>query len=251
MSTGTATLSNPQPEPLSQVGRVVNTFFAPSKTFTDIRRSASWWLPFVLGAVISSAFMFMAVRKLGVDTLAQTQLNNLPKLSARLDQGPPEQKNQVMQSFRNGAKRAPYTTPIFQFVVQLIVAGVLLGTFNFAVGAALSYKQVLAVVMYSGLIGALKYVIAGIVLLAGANPEGFNIQNPLASNLSFLMDPASGFMYWFGMFIDLFAIWMLVLSAIGFSILSPKVKRSTALLVVFGWYVVFGLAMSALGSMFA
>ena len=33
---------------LSQVERVVDTFVAPSKTFTDILRSTSWWLPFLL-----------------------------------------------------------------------------------------------------------------------------------------------------------------------------------------------------------
>jgi hypothetical protein len=31
---------------LSQVERVVDTFVASSKTFTDILRSTSWWLPF-------------------------------------------------------------------------------------------------------------------------------------------------------------------------------------------------------------
>lgn len=39
--------------PLSEPARVLNTFFAPSKTFTDLRRSASWWLPFLITAVVS------------------------------------------------------------------------------------------------------------------------------------------------------------------------------------------------------
>ena len=33
---------------LSQVERVVDTFVAPSKTFADILRSTSWWLPFLI-----------------------------------------------------------------------------------------------------------------------------------------------------------------------------------------------------------
>ena len=41
-----------QPEastkPLSQAERVVDTFIAPSKTFTDILRSSSWWLPWLI-----------------------------------------------------------------------------------------------------------------------------------------------------------------------------------------------------------
>jgi hypothetical protein len=38
---------------LSQVERVVDTFIAPTKTFTDILRSTSWWLPFLLAVVVS------------------------------------------------------------------------------------------------------------------------------------------------------------------------------------------------------
>ena len=38
----------PEAAPLSQGARIVDTFIAPSKTFTDLRRSAQWWLPFLL-----------------------------------------------------------------------------------------------------------------------------------------------------------------------------------------------------------
>ena len=45
-------------QPLSQVERVVDTFIAPTKTFTDILRSTSWWLPFVIGTVVAYALTF-------------------------------------------------------------------------------------------------------------------------------------------------------------------------------------------------
>ena len=45
-------------------------------------------------------------------------------------------------------------------------------------------------------------------------------------------------------------IWTLVLTAIGFSSVS-KVKRSTALLIVFGWYLIFVLASTGLGAAFS
>ena len=32
----------PEAAPLSEPARIVNTFIAPSKTFTDLRRSAAW-----------------------------------------------------------------------------------------------------------------------------------------------------------------------------------------------------------------
>ena len=38
---------------LSQMERVVDTFVAPKKTFTDILRSTSWWLPFLLMVLVT------------------------------------------------------------------------------------------------------------------------------------------------------------------------------------------------------
>ena len=43
----------PETAPLSEGARIVNTFIAPSKTFTDLRRSASWWAPWILIAVFA------------------------------------------------------------------------------------------------------------------------------------------------------------------------------------------------------
>ncbi|MGC2741826.1 MAG: hypothetical protein WA672_01470, partial [Candidatus Angelobacter sp.] len=57
------------PEPggpgLSEPQRLVNTFIAPSKTFTDIRRNASWWVPFLLISIFSISFFVMIDKKVG------------------------------------------------------------------------------------------------------------------------------------------------------------------------------------------
>jgi hypothetical protein len=48
--------------------------------------------------------------------------------------------------------------------------------------------------------------------------------------------------------IDIFVIWTLVLTAIGFTCVS-KVKRGTALAIVFGWYVAFMVLIVGLTSL--
>ena len=51
------TVANAQSSiPLSQMERVIDTFVAPSKTFHDILRSASWWLPWLLGVLVTLGF---------------------------------------------------------------------------------------------------------------------------------------------------------------------------------------------------
>jgi hypothetical protein len=54
-----------QPAPLSEGQRLLDTFIAPSKTFTDLRRSAAWWAPFLISVVISVLFVGVVDHKIG------------------------------------------------------------------------------------------------------------------------------------------------------------------------------------------
>src|SRR2546428_262517 len=63
----------PVPEaapPLSQGQRIINTFIAPSKTFADLRRSASWWLPFLLMSLCSLLYVYVVDQKIGFRKVA-------------------------------------------------------------------------------------------------------------------------------------------------------------------------------------
>jgi hypothetical protein len=54
---------------LGQVERVVDTFVAPTKTFMDILRDSSWWLPFLLSSVLGLLFAYVILNKVGLPTL--------------------------------------------------------------------------------------------------------------------------------------------------------------------------------------
>ena len=54
-------------KPLTEVERLVDTFVAPSKTFTDIRRNASWWVPWLLMSIFGLAMVFVVDKKLWID----------------------------------------------------------------------------------------------------------------------------------------------------------------------------------------
>ncbi len=65
---------------LSQVERVVDTFIAPSKTFTDILRSTSWWLPFLLLVVVSlGATRLWSISRSDSSSVAENQIHQNPK----------------------------------------------------------------------------------------------------------------------------------------------------------------------------
>jgi len=239
----------PEGKALSEGERVIDTFIAPSKTFTDIRRSASWWLPFVLMVISSFALVFVVDKKLGMEKVVENQMALSPKQAEKLDQLPPDQRAAQMQTIVKFNRVVAYIYPVVLLVVAAIIAAVLLGTFNFGFGAELTFNQCLAVTMYSWLPGILKALIAILAVSIGG-AEGFTFQNPVASNLGALVDPSSRFLYSVATSFDVFTIWVLVLAGIGYSCLT-KVKRGTCMAVVFGWWLVVVLGGAGIAAIFA
>jgi len=231
----------PEPAPLSEGARIVDTFIAPSKTFTDLRRSASWWAPFLLLSVISLAFFYVVDQKIGYRKVAENQNQVSPKATRQLEQLTPEQRSQAIARQAVGIRYFLYGYPGVILLWNLIIAAILFGTFKFAAGAGVKFKTAYAVVTYASLPLLLKTVLAMISVAAGADPDSFNLQNPVATNPGYFLSPGnSPFLYSLGTALDVFMIWTLIVTAIGFSCVS-KAKRSTAMMIVFGWYVVFTL----------
>ena len=239
------------PPPLSQGQRIINTFIAPSKTFADLRRDASWWLAFVLMSLVSLLFVYVVDQKIGFRKVAENQLQMSPKGAARMEQLPPEDRNRQMQQQATVFRYFSYGYPGVILIWNLLIAAILFATFKFAAGADVKFKVALAIVMYASLPLIIKSLLAMLSVGAGASADSFTFQNPIASNPGYFINPAdSRWLYSLGTALDIFMIWTLALTAIGFSSVS-KVKRSSALLIVFGWYVFFVLASTGLGAAFS
>ena len=233
-----ATAAVPEVKPLSEGERILDTFIAPSKTFTDLRRSASWWAPFLLTVVVSTLFVYTVGQKIGFRKVAENQLQMSPKQSAQMDTLAPEEREQQMQKRATATKIISYVVPVFILFIWLIIAAVLFGTFKFAA-------------VFAGLPQLLKSLLAMLSVVAGMSPESFSFQNPIATNPGYFMNPAGNvFLFSLASSIDIFMIWTLVLTAIGFTCVS-KVKSGTAYAIVFGWWAVFTLAGAAIGAAFS
>ena len=236
-------------KPLSEMERVVDTFIAPSKTFSDLRRSANWFVPWLLLAIASVALVVVVDQKLGMVKVVENQLAMQPRQAAQLEKLSPEQRASQMQTIIRFNRVIAYAYPVVIVIVLAIIAAVLLGSFNFGFGAELTFSQCLAVCMYASLPGILKVLIAILAIAVGGG-EAFTFQNPVASNLSGLVDPSSHFLYSIASSIDVFTIWTLALSGIGFSCLT-KLKRGSCMAVVFGWWLVAVLVGAGIGAAFS
>lgn len=247
--------ASPAPTPetptLSEGARIVNTFIAPSKTFTDLRRNASWWAPFLLMVIVSTVFVYTVGEKVGFRKVADNQLQMSPKQSAQLDNLPADQREKQMEQRTTGTRIVSYAFPAIALIIWLVIAAVLFATFKFAAGADITFKVALAIVVYAGLPGLLKTLLATLSVVAGMSPDSFSFQNPVATNPGYFMNPSENvFLYSIASSLDIFLIWTLVLTAIGFTCVS-KVKRGTSFAIVFGWWAVFTLAGAALGAAFS
>ena len=239
--------------PLSESQRIINTFVAPRKTFTDIRRSARWLVPFLLMSAFSLAFSFTVARQIGWEQIQETQIRIGPESRReQLEKLPPDQKAQQLRIGLTITKAIAYGFPLFILIWNLIVALVLWGTFSFGAGAGVRFHQSMAIVTYASLPSIVKTVLAMIVVLAGVDPENYLIQNPIGTNLGYYLNIAETprFFYSLATSIDAITIWMLWLTAIGFTCVT-RVKKGTAFGLVFGWFAVVTLIGAALAAMFA
>lgn len=247
----TSPAAPPEQTPLSEGQRLLNTFFAPSKTFTDLRRSASWWAPFLITALVSLLFVYVVDQKVGFEKVVENQLRTQPKQAERMERLPADQRAKQMERQVTITKIFSYAYTVFILGWYALVAAILLASFKFGAGADIQFKTIFALVIYAGLPGLLKALLAIVSLLAGVNTDSFTFQNPAATNPGYFIDAASSpALHAFLTSLDVFTIWTLVLAAIGVTCIS-KVKRGTAFGVVFGWFLVLVLIGVGLAAAFS
>jgi Yip1 domain len=224
--------------PLSQGQRVVDTFIAPSKTFTDIVRNSSWWLPFLIGVVVTLAFGFAVQQKIGWDKTYENILRQSPSQMARIDQMPAEQQAKAKQMGAAFTKGIFWATPVFAVIVALICAGVLLGTINFGFGGRAKFGQMLAVWFYGTLPWAIQGLLGIVTVYAGVDPDSFNLKNFVGTNIGYYLP--TDLPKWLiagATAIDVFTIWALILLTIGCSIVG-KISRGKAAGAIWGWWII-------------
>jgi hypothetical protein len=235
---------------LSEPSRLINTFFAPSRTFSDLRRNASWWAPWLLISLASVGFVATLDRSIGFEQLSRTMIEKSSR-AQQLEQLPPDQKEKQLRATATMTKAFSYGTPVTLLIAFVVIAAVLMATFNFGTGAEIGFKNSLAIVTYASLPGVISAILGIASLLAGLNPEGFDIRNPVASNPAYFMDPGGNkFLYTMATALDVFVLWSIALMAIGYSA-NSKLKRSTAFAIVLGWYLLYKLIGAGFAVMFS
>jgi Yip1 domain len=244
------TAAEPAGPGLSEPQRLVNVFIAPSKTFTDLKRKASWWVPWLITSIFTLIFAVVAVQKIDMAHFVQQQIDKSPRQQKQLEQLTPEQRAQNLAIRATISKFSFYAYPVFSLIGGLIIAAILMAVFNFVLGAEITFPRALSVVFYAGLTGILRAILLAVSLLTASDPSTIDITaNPMPTNPGFFLDPQGNqVLYSLASAIDIFTIWYVILLGLGFSLVSANKKPATGtaittMFVLYGIVVLGGLGL--------
>jgi hypothetical protein len=245
------------PEPagpgLSEPQRLVNTFIAPRKTFEDLKRNPSWWVPWLITGIFSIIFGAVAVQKIDIPRFLQQQIEKSPSAQRRLEQLTPEQRERGMAVQATIVKGTFFAFPVISLLSGLVIAAVLMAVFNFILGAEVPFQRAMAVVFYSYVPLIISTILLTVSILVSSDPNTIDITNPMPTNLGFFMDPLGNqFIYSIASSLDIFSIWVVTLLGLGFATTSSNRRpdAATGITTMFVVFAIFVLGRAAWKSMF-
>lgn len=234
---------------MSEAGRLAGIFFSPGKAFADIARRPSWWVPVILGMILTTVYLNAFSQRVGWEQTIRQAIERTPNGQNMT----PEQKQQaivvgakIYQYFGYGVGAVGTLLSIF------IVSLILMFLFDTIMSAGVGLKRMMAIVAY-GFLPLLIQTALSMVVLFLKDPEDFNLQNPLMFNIgAFLSTDTPAALRAIGSSIDLFSLWIIVLLAIGISTAAKKISFGKALAtLVLPWILFVGLkAMAAAAGMY-
>jgi hypothetical protein len=236
-----------QSQTLSQLERVVNTFIEPSKTFNDIRRNQSWWLPFVIMAVLGYAFCFTAVQHVGWESLTTNVLKSQPRNAEKLDKATPAEQAQMLSFTKGIMEGFMVGSPLVVLVASALFALLLWGGFSFVLGGTTNYREMFAVTIFASLPNALNSVIAIVTVLA-SDPQTYNLNVPSPAALAYFLSPDSApWLVALAKSLDVFSLWSLALAGFGGALVA-KVKPIRGIAMVFGVWILYVLVKTGIAA---
>jgi hypothetical protein len=229
---------------MSQTQRVTSIFAAPSKTFEDIKRgNRSWWLPWVIMALVGYLFFAAVASKITMQTVVDNQMKLASeKQQEAMAKAPPEQQAMTTKISLYVTEGIFASGPVFLLLIAAVVSLVLWGTINFAFGGKATFGAIFAVWFFANLPSVVKTLLGIVVIYAGGTPETFNIKNYAPTNVAAFLPvmETNKAIYALASSLDIITIWSLILMGMGIAIVAG-VKRSSGYMAVFGWWILIVL----------
>ncbi len=225
-----ADVSAPQ---MSTPATLTGIFFEPSTTFDALRARPRFLVAALITLALAMTFYTLYVQRVGHDNIVRARVDSNPNLT-------PEQRDQAIEAqSRPLVKNLEMLAPILVLAIIFAAGAALYLAGVAAMGGRMTYKQALAVWAYSSFPPAVLGLIANLIVLFIKSPEDIDpvkdARGLVHANPSLLIDSAAHpvLATLLGS-LDLFAIYGLILAAIG-------LRRVGRLSSGSAWSIVLGL----------
>lgn len=231
------------------LARIPGLWFSPRETSADVVRDPKPWLALVAVVLLNLAFTVIWMQK--VDPVEFMKIQN--EESGALDKVEPDQRASIVETQAKAFPIFAWLGPVlFIPVILLVVSFLQWLIFRFGYSAsALSFKQSLGIV---GNVSMAVGVITTPLILLVLYLKGDWNMNPteaIGANLALLLDKGSSakWLYHLAASVDLFALWSMFLTAVGYGI-AAKRPTSSAIWGVLAPYAAWVIAVAAWKAMF-
>ena len=240
-----------QPQSMGEIGRLTGIIWEPRPVFEDLAARPRWWTPIILLTILSIGFVFTFSRRVGWEEYVRQQIDKRAQTNPQMAQMSAEQRNRAVSISANIAKYGGLGGAVVGVTLStLLIAAVMLGSLNLLGGGTLKFRDVFSVTSYSFLPSAISSVLALVVMLL-KDPADFDLQRPLPANLgAFLsIQTTPKRLYTLAASFDLFTIWIMLLMALGFSVVAKRLsfgKSLTVVLVPWALYVLIKVGLAGI-----
>jgi hypothetical protein len=224
---------------LSPFEILVNIYTNPTRAFSAIKARPNWLLPVIISIILGLASVYL-LRDISVEEQKQRILR-----SERITE---EQKDMFLEEFESPGFMRQYgygflTVILSVFVIYALIGLAFMVTGNFIMGGETSFKMNFVLAAWGSQIGILESFIKIPLMLSKSSTKVY-------TSLAVFFDPSESDTVLFKLFdaVDIFAIWKIIVFAIGFSIIYKfsRGKSYAAIVSLYLIYTIFAVGLSQL-----
>jgi hypothetical protein len=248
--------AEPEPAPRNFFSRLIGVWFSPGETFAEIGRAPRMLAPILALMVIGSVTGYLMIDRIGVRGFFSPGFEQAVS-DNRMSREDADKQLEAMTTGPAGTV-TKWSFPIFGLFQYLLMALIMVGIaklITMLMGGDNEFKPLFAVSLYTLLGTGVISSILMIVVLYLKSPEEIDINNLLGSNLAAALSVAVGkdglpkFVMALARWVDVFAIWMIALLAIGYAAVTRRIKSSTFGIALGGIYLVLALIAASWGAL--
>jgi hypothetical protein len=243
------------PQPRSFFSRIGGVYASPRDAFGEIGRAPRVFVPMIVLVIMGLLVGFYLVRNLDVESLIASRLE-IAVQQHTITQQQMDQQLAIMSKF--AGVQLILGSMISSLLLALMIAGYakLVSAFS---GAESRFRSLLSVTLY--VLIAVSVIQSGLTILimqlkGPGEVDLAHLGSVVASSLGAILTSILGddvlpkFVTGLANAVDAFAIWKIVLLAIGYSVVSKKLKTGTAASWLVFAYAIYAVIAAAVSSMF-